>query len=66
MKIFQVFKKPDKEKEKKKIEELQKEPLDKKDRFAMLFASFFTLFLPAVFILGAICVLALAIFGVFN
>ena len=66
MKFFKIIKKPDKEKEKKKIEDLQNEPLEKNDKFAMLLASFLTLFLPAVLILAALCLLAMWLFGAFG
>ena len=66
MKFFKIIKKPDKEKEKKKIEDLQNEPLEKNDKFAMLLASFLTLFLPAVLILVALCLLAMWLFGAFG
>ncbi len=53
-----------KEIDREKQKELQQEPLEKGDRFAMLSAAFLTLFLPALLILLLLCGLCYLIFVV--
>ncbi len=48
------------------VGEEDKVKVEGKDYVAMLLSAFFTLFLPAVLIIGGITVAVMALFGVFN
>lgn len=52
----------DQEEEQKRREEQPEEKLEKGDMAAMLFSSFFTLFLPAVGVLTAVVLLSMLLF----
>ena len=55
-----------KSKDDEQPENSDKISLDKKDILALVFSAFFTLFLPAIVILGAIVCIVMALFGVFG
>ncbi len=64
--IFKAWKKIPKKPDPEKEKALQNEPLEKGDRAAMLLSAFFTLFLPAVGVLIAVCGLTLLLFSLGN
>lgn len=55
-----------KSKDDEQPENSDKISLDKKDILALVLSAFFTLFLPAIVILGAIVCIVMALFGVFG
>ena len=55
----------DQEEEQERRRQQPDEKLEKGDLFAMLFSAFFTLFLPAAAVLGAVVGLAYLILGLF-
>ena len=63
MKLLNIFKKPNAEKEKEFRENLAREKIDNKDRLAMMLAAFVTVLLPCVLILTTISLFAMWVFG---
>ena len=62
--IFKAWRRLPKKADAEKGEKLREEPLEKGDRFAMVFSAFLTLFLPAVGVLLVIGGLAYLVFAV--
>ena len=62
--IFKAWRRLPKKADAEKEEKLREEPLEKGDRFAMVFSAFLTLFLPAVGVLLVIGGLSYLVFAV--
>ena len=62
--IFKAWRRLPKKADAEQEEKLREEPLEKGDRFAMVFSAFLTLFLPAVGVLLVIGGLAYLVFAV--
>ena len=63
MKLLNILKKPNPEKEKEFRENVAREKIDAKDRLAMMLAAFVTVLLPCLFILTTISLFAMWVFG---